>query len=59
MMEAGNPFTGGSLKVLVPGFLSSDVANHYGVLDLVVRGEYHRAMVALLLMKELLPYYLM
>ena len=58
MMEAGNPFTGGSLKVLVPGYLSYDVANH-GVLDLVVRGEYHRAMVALLLMKELLHYYLM
>ena len=58
-MEAGNPFIGASLKVFVPGYLVSDVANHYGVIDLVVRGEFHRAMVSLLLMKELLPYYLM
>ena len=52
-------FSTGTVAVHVPSYFVSDTTSHFGLLDLISRGEYHTAMVSLLLMRESIPYYVL
>ena len=58
-MEAINPLSPAYLRVITPGYTLSDVASHFGLLMCLSRGQHHIAMVSLLLMREIMPEYVL
>ena len=46
------------LNVYVPGFLKSETATMYGLLTCIANNEFHKAMMIILVMNEIIPDFL-
>ena len=49
------PFRDQTTRVFIPGYMRSDLASHLAMIQAIMRGQFHCAMVTLLMMKEYIP----
>ena len=49
------PFREQTVRVYAPGYARTDLVSHLALIYSIMKGDYHCAMVTLLLMKESIP----
>ena len=55
LSEDPTPFRDTTIRVFIPGYMRSDQASHFAMLEAIMRGHFHCAMVTLLMLKESIP----